>query len=44
MGFQIPETTQSTTTSSQEIPVSIKNNDDWWSQGLISDDNFIKGI
>jgi len=42
--IQIPETTQSATEGSQEIPVWIKNNADWWSQGLISDDDFIKGI
>jgi hypothetical protein len=41
--IQIPETTQSTT-SSQEIPSWIKNNADWWYQGLISDDDFLKGI
>ena len=41
----IPETTKSTTTdSSQEIPIWIKNNADWWSQGLISDNDFLKGI
>jgi len=28
----------------QEIPAWIKNNADWWSQGLISDDDFVKGI
>jgi len=27
-----------------EIPSWIKNNADWWSQGLISDDDFVKGI
>jgi len=27
-----------------EIPSWIKNNADWWSQGLISDDDFLKGI
>jgi len=42
--IQIPETTQSSTSSSQEIPSWIKNNADWWSQGLISDGDFIKGI
>ena len=29
---------------SKEIPSWIKNNADWWSQGLISDDDFLKGI
>ncbi len=26
------------------IPAWIKNNADWWSQGLITDDDFVKGI
>ena len=43
--IQIPETTKSSTPSdSQEIPSWIKNNADWWSQGLISDNDFLKGI
>ena len=43
--ISIPETTKSSTSSgSQEIPAWIKNNADWWSQGLISDDDFVKGI
>ena len=43
--ISIPEPAQSTTTDDfQEIPVWIKNNADWWSQGLISDDDFVKGI
>jgi len=43
--IQIPETTSTTTASeSNEIPSWIKNNADWWSQGLISDDDFVKGI
>ena len=29
---------------SKEIPSWIKNNADWWAQGLISDDDFVKGI
>jgi len=41
----IPETSKtSITDDSQEIPSWIKNNADWWSQGLISDDDFVKGI
>jgi len=41
----IPETAQGTTSDdSQEIPSWIKNNADWWAQGLISDDDFLKGI
>jgi len=41
----IPETAQSTAADdSQEIPSWIKNNADWWAQGLITDDDFVKGI
>ena len=43
--IQIPETAKSSTgEGTQEIPSWIKNNADWWSQGLISDDDFVKGI
>ena len=43
--MSIPETTQSETSGeSNEIPSWIKNNADWWAQGLISDDDFVKGI
>jgi len=43
--MQIPETAQPTTGEvSEEIPSWIKNNAEWWSQGLISDDDFVKGI
>jgi len=43
--IQIPETTKATAADgSQEIPSWIKNNADWWAQGLISDDDFVKGI
>jgi tetratricopeptide (TPR) repeat protein len=41
----IPETTRGTPSdTSAGIPSWIKNNADWWSQGLISDDDFVKGI
>ena len=41
----IPETAQGKTSGdSQEIPSWIKNNADWWAQGLITDDDFVKGI
>jgi len=41
----IPETSQGKTSDdSQEIPSWIKNNADWWAQGLITDDDFVKGI
>jgi len=36
--------TKPATGTSQEIPAWIKNNADWWSQGLISDGDFLKGI
>jgi len=43
--MQISETAQGTTgDDSKEIPAWIKNNADWWAQGLISDDDFVKGI
>jgi len=43
--MQIPETTQGTTAGgAEEIPSWIKNNADWWAQGLITDDDFVKGI
>jgi len=43
--MQIPKTTSTSTAGeSNEIPAWIKNNADWWSQGLISDDDFVKGI
>jgi hypothetical protein len=41
----IPETVQGTTSNDpKEIPSWIKNNADWWAQGLITDDDFLKGI
>jgi len=41
----IPETAENIEpTADQEIPSWIKNNADWWSKGLISDDDFVKGI
>ena len=43
--MHIPETNKLPTTGeSNEIPAWIKNNADWWSQRLISDDDFVKGI
>ena len=43
--MQIPVTEEiGTLTETEEIPSWIKNNADWWSQGLISDDDFVKGI
>jgi len=41
----VPETSANTSQEkSDEIPTWIKSNADWWSQGLISDDDFLKGI
>jgi len=41
----IPETVVSSSGGdSQEIPAWIKNNADWWSQGLISDEDFLSGL
>ena len=41
----IPETEKSVTSpENQEVPDWIKNNADWWAQGLITDDDFLKGI
>jgi len=43
--MQIPKTVQSSDgEDSGEIPDWIKNNAEWWSQSLISDDDFVKGI
>jgi hypothetical protein len=36
--------TQQETAGSQEIPSWIKNNAGWWADGLITDDDFVKGI
>lgn len=41
----IPDTAKGANSGgSKEIPSWIKNNADWWAQGLISDDDFVKGI
>ncbi len=43
--MQIPQTAKAPiSTGSEEIPSWIKNNADWWSQGLIADDDFVNGI
>jgi len=38
------EATSSGSESSESIPDWIKNNACWWAEGLISDDDFVKGI
>lgn len=40
----MPETKQSGSQPSQKIPSWVKSNAGWWADGLISDDDFIKGI
>lgn len=41
----IPETAKGESSDgTKEIPSWIKNNADWWAKGLISDDDFVKGI
>ena len=42
--ISIPDLPESSDTAEEEIPDWIKNNAAWWSQGLISDDDFVKGI
>ena len=43
--ISIPETSKTESGgNSKEIPSWIKNNADWWSQGLITDNDFVKGI
>ncbi|MCH7560051.1 MAG: phosphate ABC transporter substrate-binding protein PstS, partial [Thaumarchaeota archaeon] len=37
----LPEQVQ---TTGNNIPDWIRNNANWWSQGLISDEDFVKGI
>jgi len=36
--------TQSSETAQEKVPTWIKNNAKWWSEGLISEDDFVKGI
>ena len=44
--LQIPESSTHTPSSNttKEIPSWVKNNAGWWSKGLISDGDFLKGI
>jgi len=42
--FTLTTTKSSDIKPVEEIPSWIKNNADWWAQGLISDDDFVKGI
>ncbi len=39
--IQLPNTSDG---NSQEIPTWVKNNAGWWADGLITEDDFIKGI
>ena len=41
--MKIPSTTQGAS-SSNEIPVWIKNNAGWWADGSIDDASFVQGI
>ena len=41
--FNVEEFAESNTTQAT-VPEWIKNNADWWAQGLITDDDFVKGI
>ncbi|NHH98525.1 hypothetical protein DYY66_2606 [Candidatus Nitrosotalea sp. FS] len=43
-GLISPSVSSQTQTTSLQIPSWIKHNADWWSQGQIGDDDFIKGI
>ena len=43
-GIMTIPTTQSGTSSSQEIPAWVKNNAGWWSEDLIGDSDFVSGI
>ena len=44
--MKIPKTDSQTSISpiGKPIPDWVKNNADWWAQGLITDDDFIRGI
>ena len=35
---------ESNSNSSEEIPLWIRHNAQWWSSGLISDEDFLSGI
>ncbi|NNM02226.1 MAG: peptidase, partial [Nitrosopumilus sp.] len=42
--LKIPPTTQGAVSGSNDIPVWIKSNAEWWAAGQIDDDSFIQGI
>jgi len=42
--FQIKDASEKPISEENTIPAWVKNNADWWSQGLITDDDFVKGI
>ena len=37
-------TTQSGTSTSENIPIWVKNNAEWWADDLIGDSDFVSGI
>jgi hypothetical protein len=43
-GEEIPVFTFNVQSKETRVPTWIKNNADWWAQGLITDDDFVKGI
>ena len=43
-GEQIPVFTFNVQSEKTRVPIWIKNNADWWAQGLITDDDFVRGI
>jgi len=42
--FQIKDASEKPISEENTIPAWVKNNADWWAQGLITDDDFVKGI
>ncbi|MDC0199666.1 hypothetical protein OAJ83_02290 [Candidatus Nitrosopelagicus sp.] len=42
--ISIDSVKSSATESTQVIPLWVKNNADWWAQGEIDDNSFVKGI
>ena len=42
--FYIRDASEKPTLDEKTIPAWVKNNAEWWAQGLITDDDFVKGI